>query len=248
MKHQQFVLRSIVQSVLLLFCISVFCGCSIIGFSVGAAIDGSKPDKDILYVDAAFNLRPDDEVRISLVDSTVIEGTYKQLEALDSSVYASRYARFVQSASPNITFPRLGDTLLLTTKADTARQWVYLFRGFGAGILNLQRLDHFQIGKIAFGHLSALEIRGGVRIDLGMLERMSNAGRLPRDISLVVQNKRHTLSVAFDDIKFVEKSNSKNAKWIGLGVGFALDAIIITASLISLSHSMSHIGSGLKFN
>lgn len=233
MKHQQFHQRLFVQSALLLFCISVFCGCSICGFLVGKEIDDAVPDKDTLQVEAAINLRPGDEVRISLVDSTVVEGIYKEVAALDSSVYALRYGRFLQSVSPYVTFPRLGDTLLLTTKGDKS-QWVYLFRGYGIGTLNIRGLGQSRITSIAFKHLTALENRAGVKLDLGMLETMSNARQLPRDVSLVVKTKLETSRVPLDDIYLLERTNAKNVKIVGLAIGLVVDIIVLTSVNLNL--------------
>ena len=229
----QFPLRLFVQPALLLFCISVFYGCSIIGISIGKEIDDAIPDKDTLQVNAAINLRPGDEVRISLVDSTVVEGIYKEVGALDSSAYALRYARFLQSVSPDVAFPHLSDTLLLTTKGDKS-QWVYLFRGYGIGTLNIRGLGQSRITSIAFKHLTALENRADVKIDLGMLDSMSNARRLPRDVSIVVKTKLETSRVPLDDIYLVEKTNAKNAKIVGLTIGLVVDIIVVATSSLRL--------------
>lgn len=244
MKHHQFPLRLFAHSALLLFCISVFWGCSLCGLVVGKEIDDAKEDKDTLQVEAAINLRPGAEVRISLADSTVVEGDYIQVSALDSSIYALRYERFLQSVSPDVAFPHLGDTLLLTAKGDKS-QWVYLFRGYGLGTLNIRGLGQSRITSIAFKHLTSLENRAGVKIDLGMLERMSDARQLPRDVSLVVKTKLDTSRVPLDDISLVERTNVKNAKIVGLTIGLVVDIIILTSVSLNL---FGNLGGGFTFH
>jgi hypothetical protein len=107
-------MRLVVQSAFIFFSISGLCGCSLIDFGIGAVIDGGKPDKDTLAVGTAMNLESGDEIRISLVESTVVEGIYKETVPLDSATYAQRYTRFLSDKGRDSTFPRLGDTLCIT--------------------------------------------------------------------------------------------------------------------------------------
>jgi hypothetical protein len=192
-------------------------------------IDGTTPDKDIVRAGDPWKLGSGDRIRLILVDSSVVEGIYKELAPLDSSIYALRYARFLKSANPSVTFPRLGDTLLFTTYAGNLQQWDYVFRGYGLQTMELQRAHQFHITHIAYKHLSALENRSGVKFDLVTLERMNNEGQLPRAISIVVESKLDTVRVPLDDIRSIEKANSANAKWIGLGAGLVIDAIIVAS-------------------
>jgi hypothetical protein len=247
MKHRGLVPQSTIVSVLLMLSITSFFGCSIIGFTTGAVIDGSKQDKDTLYVGASLKLTRGEEVRIFLVDSTIVDGAYHGVEALDSLVYAPRYARFLQSGIPNATFPRLGDTLLVTLNTGTSQR-SYSFQGFGTGYLDVKWLGQSQIGRIAFRQIRSLENPYGVNLHPEMFESMSNTHQLPSDLCVVVKTKIDTGRIPLDDIRFIEKTNSKRAKWVGLGAGFVIDAAIITVSLVSFSHSMSNIGSGLRFN
>ena len=70
-------------------------------------------------------------------------------------------------------------------------------------------------------------------LDLGMLERMTNTCQLPGTASLAIQTKLGTSRVPLDDIERIEKSNSEYARWIGLGIGVAVDVasvvVLITA-------------------
>jgi hypothetical protein len=192
-------------------------------------VDGTTPDKDIVQAGDPGKLGSGDRIRLILVDSSVVEGTYREFAPLDSSIYALRYARFLQSANPFVTFPRLGDTLLSTTNGGNSQQWEYVFRGYGLRTLELQRVHQFHMTHIAYKQLSVLKNQAGVKFDLVTLERMSNADQLPRAISIVVESKLATVLVPLDDVRFIEKTNSMNAKWIGLGAGLVIDAIIVAS-------------------
>ena len=234
-KQQQFVLRSVVQSAFLLFCISGTCGCSVIGFGLGSAIDNSRPDKETIPVGTAMNLKPGDEIRISLVDSKVIEGIYKESTLLDSTTYASRCQGFLDSVRADVTFPKPGDTLFLHMKGSKL-QFPYLFRGYGMGYLKLLLPDKSLNTTIALADLTGLENREGKMFDLGMLDRMSNACQPPGTMFLVIQTSFGTQRVPLENIDRVEKPNSKYARWIGLGIGAPIDIAVVVWFLYALSH------------
>ncbi|HEY6952485.1 MAG TPA: hypothetical protein VI758_08755, partial [Bacteroidota bacterium] len=189
MKRAEDIFRAAVQPALLLLCIGVFCGCSVLGFATGALIDGREPDNIALRTGDAERLGSGDHVRFTLVDSSVVEGIFKEFAPLDSLAYALNYERFLQHADPSVTFPRLGDTLEFTTHAGIFQQWNYVFRGYGLGTLEVQRIHQFHINDILLRHLSTLENRAGVKFDVVVLERMSDAGQLPRALTVVVHRK-----------------------------------------------------------
>ena len=212
------------QSALLLFCISGLCGCSLIGLGIGALVDGGKPDSETIRVGAAMDLKAGDEIRIALVDSTVVEGVYKESALLDSATYARRYAGFLAGAGAGVAVPLLGDTLFLHTKTGRL-PYRYVFRGFGIGSMKLLWLDKSQTTTIALSYPKQLERSDGTMFDPAMLERM----RLPTDVLLVVRTATGTARVPVDDIAQIDRPNSTNSKWIGLGMGAAADIIIIVS-------------------
>jgi hypothetical protein len=105
----------------------------------------------------------------------------------------------------------------------------YLLRGFGIESLKLQLLENGINTEILFTHLTGLENHVGKKFDLGLLERMSNEGQLPSDVSLSVQSKLSISRVPLDDIKQIERATSRNMRWIVLGVGFAVDITLVAA-------------------
>jgi hypothetical protein len=49
-----------------------------------------RPDKEDVPVGTAMHLNPGDEIRVSLVNSRVVEGVFRESTALDSTTYASK--------------------------------------------------------------------------------------------------------------------------------------------------------------
>jgi len=230
MKQGRFVLLMQVGYTLLVFCMFGLCGCSIVGFGIGAIIDGSKPDKDTLHVGGFVDLASGEEIRILLLDSTVVEGSYRQYAPLDSVVYDLRYKKFLDGAGDYGALPGIGDTLIVEINTGSQQPW-YLFRGFGNGYIIVWRLDRPIISHQWFTNLTSVRHPDGSSYDLQMLERMSESGVLPRDVSLVVETNVGITRVPLDDISTIEKSHAKNARTIGLGIGLAVDvaAVVIWA-------------------
>ena len=228
MTPRQTIYRSIFAAFLLL-CSTGLSGCSLIGFGTGALIDGGKQDTENLNTGEAMKLDKGDELRIVLVDSTTVKGTYNGVTLCDSETYAKQYTDFLKSRHADDTpFPALGDTLLLDTKTSESSNRL-LFRGFRPGLVRLQYTGSPFYTNIPFSQFTALENRDSVKLEAGMLERMDNAGQLPNDVSLVVQTNGDTMRVPLNDIDHCEKAVSKNARWIGLGVGLAADVAAVVA-------------------
>lgn len=226
---QQF-LRFVVNAALLFFCVASICGCSLIGFGIGSAIDGGKADIDTLQVDVATTLDDGDKIRIVLSDSTVIEGVYKSTGHSDSIQYARRYEAFLESWKGEASFPKLGETLFLHTKSGRLPS-EYSFRGFGMQTLNLnvKAADTLAVVLFPLSRLTALENEQGTMLDLSTLQRMNKAGQLPRDVSLHVATNQNFSQVPVDDILYVEKENTKNAKWTGGAIGLLIDVALAVA-------------------
>ena len=207
---------------------AALCGCSAIGFGLGGLIDG--PDKEDVPVGTAMDLNPGDHIRVSLAHSSVVEGVFKASVALDSTTYASRQARFLDSVGGDV--PKPGDTLFLHMKGARV-QFPYLFRGYGSGCLKLLLSDKSIITTVGFTDVDGLEDRGGKMLDLGMLEGMADASRPPGTVFLAIQTTRGISRVPLDDIERIEKVHSHSARWIGLGIGMAIDVasvvVFITA-------------------
>ena len=71
-------------------------------------------------------------------------------------------------------------------------------------------------------------------LDLGMLERMSNTSQLPGSLFLIIQTTLGTSRVSLDDIERIEKTNSKYGRWIGFGIGMAMDATAVVLFIDAL--------------
>ncbi|MBX2989739.1 MAG: hypothetical protein KF749_01080 [Bacteroidetes bacterium] len=209
-------------------------GCSLIGFGIGAAIDGGKPDKETVLPESSPGLAVGQPVRITRVDSTSVEGMYEGVTNLDSVKYAERYGGFTATAGGESAFPKLGETLdLYTVSGKLGGE--YRFRGFGFGTLQVAVItdDGNSLAQLTFSQLVRVTDRQGDEFDLSRFARLSDEGRLPRNVALALTTGIGGMQVPFDDVARIEVNNSKNAKWIGGGIGLALDIAYLVAASIA---------------
>lgn len=241
MKQQLSLLLSGIYPLLLLLLMLSSYGCSVIGYSIGSAIDNSKTP--VYEGRNIAQLRSGDKVRIVRRDSAVIEGIYKESESLDSSVYAAQYAEFLNRIPTAVNPPSLGDTLLLTIKDQVQK---YVFLGFSANGLNVQRLPTNTNGILIYRSLSLMERRDGIPIDYNALRQMAANDLLPINECIVVESTRKELKIPLNELKDIGKLKPQDAKWTGLAVGLGLDALGVIVIIIA-HNSLLFGGMNLQF-
>lgn len=218
-------IHSVVRLTFLIIMGLSLCGCSLIGFGLGAVIDSNTPDYHILQDENIVELQPGDEIRILSADSSIIGGIYEKSEPLDSSSYALMYTEFLTRVPEDVVLPKPGDTLTLKTTE-------YVFHGFKTGALNVERLSTQTQTNLPFYILSIIERSDGTLFDYNEFERIRSEGLLPLNESIVVKSMGETLSVTLNHIKYIERRSAKNRKWIMGGIGLAVDIGVIIAIII----------------
>ena len=75
---------------------------------------------------------------------------------------------------------------------------------------------------------------GPTLLDSAEYTRKNALGQLFRNESLVMKANADTVQVPVNDIKYVERRNSKNAAAIGFGIGVAVDAAFLISTAIAM--------------
>lgn len=233
MKPVHRIVWSILRPTVVFFLAAGTCGCSYLGFRIGLEIDDGKQDRDTLHVQTAERLEPGDRVQVTLIDSTVVNGEFAELGHLDPADYSSRYEGFMHAHASDMNVPQPGDTIAWRISASRV-PFISVFHGYGIGSLLVQMTTRTVRGfsqdtsstieYLPFGRLTSLERHDKSSFDLSRLQYMSNEGLLPLNMSIVVNTESDTLSIPFDEVVRVERINSRNARWIGGGIGLAVDA------------------------
>ncbi len=216
---------------LILFLIGIsflFSGCSIIGLGIGAAVDASKPKTVSIDPNEVNKIKNNSEITVHKKDGAHISGKFTGSSQLSPKEYVEEYKKFKKKNSIKSLefFPDLGDSLTIIYK-DTHIELHGFFIGF----------DHDKIwysnnkGDAMFNvkyDTSYTSIKyKGYELDYIYIKKLINNGMVPTllVINLLMSNSS-TLNISAYDIEKILAQNKRKAKYIGLGVGLTIDAII----------------------
>jgi hypothetical protein len=227
------------------------CG-SLIGLGVGAIIDSNKPDS--LYISGwkAEKVKIGKNVGITLNDGKQLIGKYKGLELIPSEEYAQRYNETREKSLPDVILPPLGDTIGITQKSGMFIEREFL--GFDyryqptetkgekesspfTPVLVTVKVKESTVAQ----NLSSTKLikfsdsRGNVLVG-EVLERLSSKGQIPFLSAISLENSEVQMLIPREKVLKIERENGKYAKWIGLGIGAAMD---ITFIVLMASSDMS---------
>lgn len=115
------------------------CGCSLVGFGIGAAVDGATPPYSMVSHENLAVLKSGDHIRVLNTDFSTIEGTYKGATQLNADTYEHLFREFSEGAPGGLRLPAPGDTLVYQAKGATESAECVL-RSYKARGLNVARL------------------------------------------------------------------------------------------------------------
>ncbi len=101
------------------------------------------------------------------------------------------------------------------------------------------------MSRLWIKYLDSLTFGGGNTITGRELSAWMGGGRIPYFSSLVLSREEGQTKIPLQNIALLHQPTSKNAKWIGLGVGAAIDIAIIVA--VATNPPQLFNFSGMKF-
>ena len=219
-----------------LFC----CGCTLIGYMVGDAVDKSLPDKVIVPGWKIATLTIGDSLEIITTSGAILPGIYDGMDRLSREPYAAGYAITMQSDSA-ISLPALGDSLNLAySNADTLGG---RFAGWGTWpepylVLNMAADSSGE--KIRLDRIVSLTDSSGVTFDLKKIKGRLIARQIASLTALRLQDSSACRLFPVDSVLQVQIPYRKSGKLIGLLLGMAADGAAYYA--ITSWHKAYHEG------
>jgi len=226
-------------------------GCSLMGLGVGAAVDHSRPDSLSIPGWKVDTLKPDNEIKITFQDGAQLNATYRGIERFPQNKYAQRYNFSREQILPDVILPPLGDTIGITQKSGESIEGEFL--GFdyryqptetkGANesspftpvLVSIKVKEDAVAQNLSSTKFIKVSDSEGNVLEADVLERLATLGKIPFLSAISLENSDRVMLISREKVFQIERKNSKNAKWIGLGIGTALDvtAIIIISSIFS---------------
>jgi hypothetical protein len=206
-------------------------GCSLLGFGIGAIIDGNA-EEFLGPVTAIDFVETGSKVGITKTDSSRVMGIFQGVQTATEQAYALNYLRRV-SVLDSVTYaPAYHEQVRLITANDTV---VGAFRGFDRNTAWVAAADSQPARGRSLDSLEWIEEHFGRRIRGWQARDLIVAGRIPSRSAARLSIDDAVQAVPMEAIASVTVLSSPgsggSAKWVGLGVGVALDIVWIALAI-----------------
>jgi hypothetical protein len=225
-------------------------GCSLIGFGIGSVIDSAGPDSVLIPGWKVKTIKPGEEIIVILKDGQKIEGTYEGMEPVPKVEYAKRYASFRKQKSEEFSLPALGDTITIELKSGVRGQREFF--GFDhqylsakleeekdstliytSYMVSVRQLGDTTSGMVFLNKIEKIIDTHGNVVDGEALQELAFEGQIPLLSEIVLGPRVGINSVAMEKVYQIQVPKRGNAKWTCLGIGAAIDVIVIIVALAS---------------
>ena len=227
--------KNLLKISLLLFVIAEFLlsSCSVIGLCVGAAVDGSKPKKVSIGANEVNKIKNKSNITIHKKDSTLLHGKYAGISQVSQQDYAVVYKNFKEQNKEYQFLPSLGDSIKINYTEPHFEQ-NGLFMGFGNNKIwfsNLEGNNKFIVIDTSY---ATVQLKGN-DMDYHNIKRLMNNYIIPVNTTINLQVDDESIQcIPLYEITGIITKNKRNAKFIGLGAGLAIDAIIAVLAIQSM--------------
>ena len=234
-------------------------GCSLMGLGIGTLIDYSRPDSLCIPGWKVDTLKPDKKIKITFQDGAQLKAKYRGVERFPQNEYAQRYNLSREKSLPDVVLPPLGDTIGITQMSGESIEREFLgfdYRYQPTETKGAKESSPFtpvlvsvkvKENAVAQNLSSAIFIKvsdsKGNVLEGGVLERLAMEGKIPFLSAISLETSDSMMLIPREKIFEIERKNSKNAKWIGLGIGGVFDVTAIIL-LIAILPTIDLLGSG----
>lgn len=220
---------------LLLFVIAEFLlsSCSVIGLGIGAAVDGSKPKRVSIGANEVNKIDNKSNVTIHKKDGTQLYGKYAGISQVSQQDYAIEYKKFKEQNKEYQFLPEPGDSIKINY-TETHFEVNGLFMGFGNNKIwfsNLEGNNKFTADLDT--SYATVQLKGN-DMDYQNIKRLMNNYIIPVNTTINLRcDDRSIQYIPLYEVAGIIITNKRNAKFIGLGAGLAIDAIIAVMAVKS---------------
>ena len=214
-------------------------GCTLVGLIGGSMIDASTPDTDVFAPSKVDSIECGRTITVLRTDSTTLSGECGGVTFQPDESYAAAYKQFRATYPMGGLVPALGDNVRIVTRSASHRGEVSgQLIGFSAVALRMQSTAYRVAQGVLLDFIDTVYHTRGSMISGETLRGYIADGKVPLiKTRLLVSRGQGTIHVPVDSILQVWSPNSHYKKWVGLGLGAAIDGAFILL--------MSDVGFGM---
>jgi hypothetical protein len=233
--------------------------CSLMGLGVGAVVDHHKPDSLSTPGWKVDNLKPGKKIAVVFRDGTQLSGRYRGIGRFPQNGYAQRYNFFREKSLPDVVLPPLGDTIVIILKSGVSMDGEFLgfdyqyqpteiwrteeSYAFNPVLVSIKAKGNAATQSIPSSKFTRFADSEGNGLARDVLERLANEGKIPFLSAISLEISDSLMLIPRENVFQIERKNNKNAKWVGLGIGAAIDVVAMISFAVILS-SVDLLGDG----
>jgi len=219
--------RSFISKILvLLLSPTIFCGRSLVGFGLGALRESSESD----HLPSQIRDLPRAEYYVVYYGrSDTVRAKSIFVHQIAPLTYAKKYDQMRRECVDSLWLPAIGESVILTRNDGVAIECKFV--GFEQGEAYVTGIAGRVDTVIAdFSHIQSTEDRQGRSLSQGDASNFFKTKIPPSMYEIIVATEAGKKSIPLSEVQkihCVPAWDSRNAKWIGLGAGLLVDAIIV---------------------
>jgi len=198
-------------------------GCSLIGFGIGAIIDGGQDEYNGPITSIDF-IEIGSKIGVAKTDSSRVMGIFQGVQTVTEQTYALNYLRRVSTLDSLTYAPAYNEQVRMITRGDTVEG---VFRGFDRNTAWVAAAENQAARGRNLDSIEWIEGHFGRRIRGWQLHDLIVTGRIPSRSSARIAEESVVHNIPLEGIASVtllaSSGSTGSAKWVGLGIGMALD-------------------------
>ena len=205
--------------------IPVISSCSVVGLTIGAALDDNRPDRVIRPVIDMNQITPGRNIEVILLSNNILEGKFKGTGILSQKEYDSIFREYLNDSNELNAFPAPGDTITILDLS--GKQLIFILIGYGMGYLSVHSVGEDKTIAILTRHISSMYLNNGETISGSNIEKMLSERKLPVIETLILDLDGRIREVPADSIVQITELDKNYRIWIGLAAGAVVDLAVV---------------------
>ncbi len=206
-------------------------GCTLVGFGIGSAADSGLPDRTNVESWRLDEVKTGTDVSIVLRDGSIYNGEFKGVVRDSLSDYQARYGEYLAGRTRFSRLPRVGDSVWVVLTTRERRRVEVVAYDYNGIYFSMRQGYQFLVRYTQIDTLNSGDtVWSGYALSLAVTDEQTPVlGSIVLEGPSGDERREYPLS----DIQQISYKTSKRGAISGALVGFAVDAVVIVAILVS---------------